>query len=104
MQTFIYVIAADTDGPVKIGFSKNPDKRLRQLQTGFPETLVLHHVQPFEPGRAKLVEKLIHKAVAYKRTKGEWFAISVEDAVCEIAFAQIRYDEHPICVPAYDYK
>ena len=93
METFVYVIAARPEGPCKIGFSVNPTKRLRQLQTGHPEILRIHHVQGFEEKRAKLIERIIHRTISYKRQTGEWFDLSVEDAVAEVEFALIRYGE-----------
>lgn len=96
MEIFIYVIAADLKGPVKIGFSKHPEKRLRELQTGVPTPLTLHHVQAFEAPRAKLIEKMLHKTLRIQRQKGEWFKLSVEEAILEVEFATIRYGEDPI--------
>jgi hypothetical protein len=40
---FVYVIG-EQDGPVKIGFAKDPVKRLRTMQTGNPRRLRVEHV------------------------------------------------------------
>jgi hypothetical protein len=93
METFVYVIAARVEGPVKIGFSNNPQKRLRQLQTGHPERLHLHHTQGFPAKRVKVMEKIIHHTISYLRQTGEWFDLSVEDAIAEVEFALIRYGD-----------
>lgn len=94
MKTFIYVIAADENGPIKIGISQNPEKRLRQLQTGHERRLILFHVQEFEPERAHLIERIIHNTVRHKRKIGEWFDLTVVEAIGEVDFAVIRYEEH----------
>jgi hypothetical protein len=93
-ESFVYVIAAGPQGPVKVGFSADPDRRLRQLQTGHPERLEIFHRQGFDAARAPLMEKLVHKLMAPKRCQGEWFAYTVEDAVAEVEFSLIRYGEH----------
>lgn len=95
MSTYIYVIAARLEGPVKIGFSANPERRLRQLQTGHAEALILHHTQAFEPKRAKLIERIIHKTIKHLRCHGEWFNIDVRTAIAEVTFALIRYEDDP---------
>ncbi|RYD70080.1 MAG: GIY-YIG nuclease family protein [Verrucomicrobiaceae bacterium] len=95
METFIYVISGDMAGPCKIGFSNNPEKRLRQLQTGHPAKLFLHHTQGFPEDRARLMEQIIHKTIRPFRLKGEWFKIDVASAIAEIEFALIRYGDEP---------
>lgn len=92
---YLYVICEQSDGPrpVKIGFSAEPNKRLKQLQTGHSSPLVLFHKEevPFENVRA--LEKLIHKELKHHKARGEWFQISPEDAVLEIKHALIRYGD-----------
>lgn len=90
---FIYVIASDPAGPCKIGYASKPERRLRQLQTGHPERLELFHTQPFERPRAKLIERILHKTLKFRREQGEWFAIDVKTAIAEIDFVLIRYGE-----------
>lgn len=97
MENYVYVIAARPEGPVKIGYSADPQRRLAQLQTGQPEKLHLYHAEPFTPQRAPLFEKIIHKTIRHHRKKGEWFDISVSTAIGEIGFAVITYgdvDDH----------
>ncbi len=92
--TFVYVIAPGPDGPCKIGFSMQPEKRLRELQTGHPQKLTLYHVQEFgDASRASLMERIIHKTISYKRASGEWFNVPVEHAISEVEFALIRYGD-----------
>jgi len=55
---FIYAIGTDTRQ--KIGFSKNPQARLKQLQTGNAEQLVLHYCIEVQDDRTRLLEKFLH--------------------------------------------
>lgn len=41
MDGFVYFIQAEHGGPVKIGWARDPAKRLRELQTGSPHRLVV---------------------------------------------------------------
>lgn len=93
MTIHIYVIAAHKEGPVKIGFSADPEERLKQLQTGHPEPLTLYYSLSFEKKQAKLMERIIHKTIKLHRTHGEWFDISVDSAIAEVDFALIRYGD-----------
>ena len=67
----LYIIQSDVTGAIKIGVSKNPEQRLRQLQTGSPYKLKLLVVVN---GKGNL-ERSLHKSLrAYKQScKGEWF-------------------------------
>lgn len=94
MDSYVYVIAADAAGAVKIGFSKHPEKRLKQLQTGHSGELRLYYHHPLPVENVKLIERAIHDLNRHKRVKGEWFDMSVEDAILEVKHAVIRYSEH----------
>lgn len=94
-MTFIYAIGTKSDLQ-KIGYSDNPEKRLKQLQTGNPEQLYLHHTISIVSSRARLVEQFIHSQINYKRTKGEWFRMSPEEAKSILTFAEIRWAEDPL--------
>lgn len=72
----IYLIS---DGDkYKIGISKNPYKRLKQLQTGHPKTLKLIKIFHYEVN-GKITEKMMEKRIHYllrqfrTRYNGEWF-------------------------------
>jgi hypothetical protein len=54
---FIYLIGEDTDGPVKIGLSKDPISRLRSMQTGNPRRLRIEYVLIGDMP----LEKLLHQ-------------------------------------------
>lgn len=83
-ETYIYVIAYNEAGPVKIGYSENPDRRVRQLQTGQSNKLVLYYSQGVSKVEARKIEKQIHATNGYLRSRGEWFNMSIEDAIVEV--------------------
>jgi hypothetical protein len=89
---FIYVISATIDGPCKLGISAAPDKRVRQLQTGHAHPLTVHYRQPLAAERVAYYEKLLHRDNAEKRMTGEWFRMSVSDAIAYVQFTVIQYD------------
>jgi hypothetical protein len=87
---FLYCIA-NSSGSVKFGFSKDPDRRLRSLQTGCEEELVLLETVRVPEDHVREYERLLHKEFAHLRTRGEWFKISGEDAVPFLQWFSIHY-------------
>lgn len=89
-MSYIYVIG--TENQVKIGFSKTPEKRLKQLQTGNMNKLQLFYKEEVQDSKVRIIEHLIHRDLKDKKTRGEWFNISPQDAISHLQFAKIRYD------------
>ena len=89
---FVYAISS-SHNTVKIGYSADPERRLRQLQTGHERRLALVYTEKVEPERAPILEKLIHQANRHLRMSGEWFALTHEQAIKEIQYAVIRYED-----------
>ena len=85
-RSFIYFIqAADL---CKIGYTKDVDARLAQLQTGCPTRLQLIHTYEVKNTSAKVLEKAVHEHFRYRRVVGEWFNIDIniaefEDVCCK---------------------
>lgn len=104
--SFIYVIgeADSSRKSVKIGISQDPQDRLRQLQTGHPEKLSIHHLEPVEPARARIFERFIHDEIAYLRSHGEWFRLTPEEAIGEVRFAIIKWEGNPMLESIYQRK
>ncbi len=78
---FVYIIAKDCGthgtGPVKIGISDDPEKRVRGLQTASPYKLVLMcKVYAHDRAMARAIESMMHADFADRRTSGEWFDIT----------------------------
>jgi predicted GIY-YIG superfamily endonuclease len=89
---FIYVIG-NNDNKQKIGFAKNVHTRLKTLQTGNPDKLILHHYVKIPENRVRILEKKIHNELSYKRLTGEWFNMSAQEAKNFLDFAVIRWLE-----------
>lgn len=70
---YIYFISAK-NGPVKIGFSTNPEQRLRTISKHHAETMMLLAVTP---GTME-TEFELHQRWAKQRIRGEWFARTAE--------------------------
>ena len=66
---YVYFIQSGSDGPVKIGRSIKPKRRLPQLQTGNPDELILRHVIPGDLA----AEQRLHHHFEPARIRGEWF-------------------------------
>ena len=68
-QGWVYCIRDDAAQAVKIGFSRNPSRRFRQIQTANPNKLrmvaVMQAVEAFE--------QFLHLSHAERRLSGEWF-------------------------------
>lgn len=95
---YLYVIAPGpvTDpsaaaGPCKLGVSVDPDRRLRELQTGYPTRLAVHHRQLVPSGIARSLERLLHRDIGHLKSTGEWFSIRVDEAIGFVRHTVIRY-------------
>lgn len=71
----VYFIADTTNNVVKIGYSKSPKNRLKQLQTSNSNVLVL---LGFMDGN-KEEEIHLHKLFSKHQLQGEWFSLNNED-------------------------
>lgn len=72
-QAFVYFIENQA-GHVKIGWSKDPVKRLKTLQTGSSDPLTLVYVAGFiDVADARCCERELHHWLAARRVYGEWF-------------------------------
>jgi predicted GIY-YIG superfamily endonuclease len=92
MTKYIYVIscASSDEAPCKIGISDNPEKRVKQLQTGHPKKLKIKYTKELD--NARLYEKRLHKDMSYLRSHGEWFNLSVSEAIEQINFTLVHHE------------
>ena len=95
MSSYIYIIGSDKP-PYKIGISKNPELRLKNIQTGHPHRLQILELRETDSKRTKLLESVIHKHLDQYRMKGEWFNIPLNEAILHVDFALIRYEDDPL--------
>ena len=78
----VYLIRDRLTNAIKIGISKHPKKRLKQLQTGAVGKLELIHVIKCVKKPALYLEKRILSWFRFNEKRGEWRFLSPE----EIAF------------------
>lgn len=74
---FVYLLS-DNFLKYKIGGSKHPKKRLKELQTGNGEVLSLIKTYKSEK-YYKYIEIILHNTYNYKKTVGEWFILEPKD-------------------------
>jgi hypothetical protein len=68
---WLYFIQGDDGGPIKIGRTLDPARRITRLQTGYPfgQLRFIALVRAFRSSEASL-----HEFFAEHRIRGEWFA------------------------------
>lgn len=91
LESTIYIIGP-VQGPFKIGYAADARSRLSNLQVGQAVELLIHYEEKVESGRAKIIEKLIHRQLGHNRIRGEWFDIPLADAIAEVKYAVIRWE------------
>lgn len=75
----VYLIQSLEDSTYKIGVSKHPKKRVKQLQTGNSSELKL--VESYESEFAHRIEKSLQRRYSYLKKEGEWFDMSIINEV-----------------------
>ncbi len=69
LKGYVYFIQGQCGGAIKIGYSANPAKRLKELQTGYPDTLKILLMIP----GSESTERTLHREFEASRLNGEWF-------------------------------
>ncbi|WP_327259821.1 MULTISPECIES: GIY-YIG nuclease family protein [unclassified Streptomyces] len=85
----MYLIGSPDSPLVKIGWTDNPERRLRHLQTGSPVPLRLLAI--FEGGN--IVEAELHRRFADKRRHGEWFDLGPDPVGAVSPFVKVAQVE-----------
>lgn len=101
-DSIIYIVGASTN-PVKVGLASNMAARLQMLQTGCPDTLIVHRTHRVDRAFAKTVESRAHIILAPHHRRGEWFNVDVEaaSAAVELAVSKTIYERrHELLKPA----
>lgn len=73
---YVYLIRGN-DGRYKIGITKNPKQRIRQLQTGNSDDLTI--IETYQSENAFKIETALHNRFSHVRQSGEWFDLSVTE-------------------------
>src|SRR3954465_10366052 len=90
-EGFVYLILAST-GPVKIGRSRHPAKRLKQLAT-LPFTVQLVH--QIQTDDMVWLEGKLHRDFSTQRINGEWFNLTSEQIALLQRQHRIDREGHP---------
>lgn len=69
MPGYVYCIVHHERRAAKIGYSADPYRRFKQLQTGSPDMLTLFDKLPGDTA----LEAAFHRHLADRRLHGEWF-------------------------------
>ena len=67
-------LATDASGMYKIGTSRDPARRIREMRTGNPTVELI----AYGTGTST-EEKFLHEMYAKQNIEGEWFSLSDED-------------------------
>lgn len=89
---YLYVIGTNDTSPVKIGFSKKPERRLKQLQTSCAEPLVLYHKEELLAEAIREYERVIHRELGHLKMTGEWFKLSPQEATLQVKHLRIYFE------------
>lgn len=93
---YVYVAKESESGRFKIGISSDPERRIKELNTGNPEQLVLVHAYlATDPGHKS--EMIAHAIYESERLHGEWFGESIDlnllPSYTEVCVAAENYGE-----------
>ncbi len=75
---YVYLIQAGNKkiDPVKVGFSKDPERRVKDLQTGNPKPLrLLMKIKCNDDKHARKLEKTLHEMLGNQNIHLEWFKL-----------------------------
>lgn len=92
----IYFIQAGDGGPIKIGFSADPEKRLVKVQSDNAAECQLLGILP--GGEAE--ELALHARLAGARIRGEWFAATPE-VLAEVPARVVAADRDFVSLPQF---
>ena len=75
---YIYLIENVIGGETryKIGYAKNLDKRLKQLETGNPG--IMNIIKRYKSKWGRVLENKIHRKFSDNNIKNEWFILNQE--------------------------
>ncbi len=93
---YLYIICDSSESTVKIGYSRDPQSRLRSLQTGYPLPLRVYHSVLVSEDRVRLLERKLHQEMSIYRTRGEWFKIGASQARALLDHCVIRWADDPL--------
>ena len=82
------------DGSIKIGISKQPEKRFSQIENASGKRIIKQFVTKSTPN-AKKIENLIFQKFSLYRKRGEWFdGIDYDDVLLHMKFYDYEDEEN----------
>lgn len=87
---FVYFAREKTSRRIKIGISKNPHKKIADLNIGNPEILELIHF--FKASQGFKTEKMIHNSFRDFLIRGEWFSPEIPAFQIAGPTLQLKFD------------
>ena len=100
MKRSIYLILNEDNGHIKVGISKNPKSRLKQLQTGSSAKLTILYQRVVE--HASKIESNLHHDYQFQKVNLEWFDLS-ESIIDEIDRKITKYESNFILLEKENY-
>jgi len=76
---YIYLIQSLENGYYKVGVSKHPQQRIRELQTGNSSKLKL--IETYQSELAHQIERALQRRYEHLRKEGEWFNFFLQEEV-----------------------
>lgn len=96
-----YLYAISDGVAIKLGFSRNPDNRRKDMQTG--QAVALKVIWEMEvgnsPGKASQAERKLHRYCAKFRKRGEWFSLDCMTLVRQFEIYQKAKKENESMQP-----
>lgn len=90
-DAYVYAIGSQS-GPVKIGYSSDPSKRLKTLQAKADHELFILGKWSIHGRRALCIERYVHWLLRDKHFTGEWFNATRDEAAEAVRLAMAEED------------
>ena len=82
---YIYIISESSNGPVKIGYAQDCEKRLSAIRVGHPDPYgylwVCFKIEFPNVEAARFAEWALHDQFEPRNIHGEWFNLTEEEAI-----------------------
>jgi predicted GIY-YIG superfamily endonuclease len=86
----MYVYIFECNGVYKIGRSKDPERRKKQLQTGNSNDYIIRRL--YKTDNSVKLETLLHNYLVHSRINREWFNITPADWIYLDAIVETSWD------------
>jgi hypothetical protein len=91
----VYLMANREHGLFKIGYTWDVAKRRKDIEREIPIPFPIEVVSTWDTYHFQELEATLHRTVADKRVKGEWFKLSAEDVKEVFRFAEEWLEKNP---------